>query len=160
MIPWKATSDSRIQVRPHFAVVPVAAPGMHIVGWEVRVWMTMRADVDCNLCGKTTGLRELRRDLARKRPDYLYLDGCIDNDRVRAPYAHECSLPVPWAANRHGAEGWEQPHHHPNFNAALDICYDERASPTLYSNAQLAYAAGLALLEIDEPERMHWNPAA
>jgi hypothetical protein len=61
---------------------------------------------------------------------------------------HKCSTYVPWRRGRWPSEGWQQPHHRLS------------QEPVLYPNAQLAYAAGLELLRIDVPERMHWNPAA
>lgn len=159
MIPWQPTSHDRVQVRPSYGVVPVCAPGLHIVGWEVRVWLGFEPGyLGCNVCGRAVGHRDMLSATASRRPDYSALDPSVRGGYVRVPYAHECSIPVPWAANRRPCEGWEQLHNHPTFNDKIDDVYDQRATPVLYTNPQLAYAAGLALLDIDEPVHMHWIP--
>ena len=158
MIPWQATSHDRIEVRPAYGTIPVA-PGQHIVGWEVRVWHEGPAGLGtggCNVCKKSCQERRVSETVARKRADFSELDAHADGG-YWAPYAHECSAPVPWAArSAWPSEGWQQPHHHPNSTEP----FDSDARPTLYPNAQLAYAAGLELLGIEEPERMHWKPEA
>lgn len=160
MIPWQDTAETRIQVRKHYGTIPVA-PGLHIVGWEVRVWHQGPAgfgERGCNLCKKR--VPEYKKKLSeslRYRPDFACLDACDDNC-MWVPYAHECSSPVPWAARSvWPSEGWQQPHHHPRPAEDLDDVHDRWATPLLYSSAQLAYCAGLELLGI-EPRQVHWKP--
>lgn len=154
MIPWQATSHDRIEVRPAYGTIPVA-PGQHIVGWEVRVWHEGPDALNvCDTCKRRCNSREISVLAANGRPDAALLKPTHNDGYVWAPYAHECSAPVPWSARSAWlSQGWQQPHHHPNSTEP----FDSDARPVLYPNAQLAYAAGLELLGIDVPERMHWK---
>lgn len=163
MIPWQPTSHGRIEVRPAYGKIPVA-PGLHIVGWEVRVWWTGHGGGSCEACKKRVLHRKIKTSTAIRRPDYWLLRHANTDDYVWVPYAHECSSPVPWASrSKWPSEGWQQPHHHPRafmLRTEMAGVHDANATPILYANAQLAYAGGLELLGVEVPARMHWKSEA
>jgi hypothetical protein len=155
---WMATSEPRVQVRPQHGRIPIATR-KSIIGWQVRVWWPgVLWRLGCNLCYKHVGHREVHTETAMRRPDFDALRPSSSDGFTWVPYAHECSSKVPWATGiTRTRPGWEWPHHHPAFDKSANEPYDARATPILFATAQLAYAAGLRLLNIDNPRHQHWQ---
>lgn len=138
---WEPTGDSRVQIAavnvPHLPSQPAK------IGFRVRVWFNdpvVGLEEDrCDVCGKFAGARI----------------------RGNGVLAHECASKVPWRSRRPGdAHGWHEPHRAQEWTFLADGTRVRRLVPSLYGTPQLAYAAGLRILNIETPTSQHWSGAA